>query len=210
MKLSLIIIFLFCLTINSQAQDQLTLDYPTKGDKFYGLSIGSFKSSITGDNLVNIENIGALSNYGASFVFERFKSKNWSFKTGVTYDRKGWQSIAGFSRTRINYLTVPILTTWHFGKKRRLYIHFGPYAGYLLSANVYSGLSSNSEPISFTGNFKTFDFGLDLGIGLRIPIAGQMFYIETDGQIGLFNPLRNSDDENYYLTRNRLSIGYMF
>ena len=94
-------------------------------------------------------------------------SNSWSVKTKLIYDRKGWDN--GFIEDdfgsyitdyNLDYLTVPVLASWHFGNNKNWFLEFGPYVGFLL----------NAEEVRFgtdvTDSFNSTDFGLALGIGV--------------------------------------------
>jgi len=208
MKKSLLLLVCLVTFVSLFSQEESTFNYPVKGDKLYMVSIGSYDASIIDNNFRTVEGTASLNSFGVSFNYENYLSKNWSFKTGVVIDPKGFQSPLGISKLRMQYLTAPFLMSWHFGKKRRWYLHFGAYAGYLLSVKD-KDINGNSSPLDLRGNFNSWDIGLDIGIGIRIPIGSHMFFVETDGQTGLTNPARDPD-ENRYLTRNTLSLGYIF
>ena len=66
----------------------------------------------------------------------------------------------------LNYLDLPVLAVFKLGPSAE--IHVGPYASYLLNANVsYSGdLANGSEDVD-KDNLKSFDYGLVGGFGLN-------------------------------------------
>lgn len=66
----------------------------------------------------------------------------------------------------LNYLELPVLAVFKLGKDAE--IHVGPYASYLLNANVkYSGDLSNGTDEIDKDQLKSFDFGLVGGLGLN-------------------------------------------
>ena len=96
------------------------------------------------------------------------------------------------------------MVNWHFGKTRNWFLDVGPYAGFLMSANQ----SSNSNNIK--SQFKSTDFGLAFGIGVKFPIAEKAkLFLEYDGQSGLSN-IFNSSYESYLNIRAAFNIGLSF
>jgi len=67
---------------------------------------------------------------------------------------------------------------------------------------------STSPTILNFEEIKPTDFGFDIGIGVKIPIGGQMFYIESDGQ-SPFSPQFDNDEDNT-ISRSMLSVGIVF
>lgn len=66
----------------------------------------------------------------------------------------------------LNYLELPVLAVFKLGNDAE--IHVGPYASYLLNANVsYSGDISNGTDEIDKDQLKSYDFGLVGGLGLN-------------------------------------------
>jgi opacity protein-like surface antigen len=162
------------------------------------------------------------SGYNSSFVTgvnigfsaEHYFSDRWSIKGKLIYDQKGWGNgyITADDGTvfngvdfQLNYLTVPIMANWHFGRSRNWYLNFGPYAGFLLSAK------ETTDNIDVKDAFNTTDFGLALGIGVRFPIADNVkLFIEGDGQGGISNIFKDNAGSSIQNSRSSLNIGVAF
>lgn len=66
----------------------------------------------------------------------------------------------------LNYLELPVLAAFKLGKAAE--IHVGPYASYLLNANIkYKGDFVNGTDEINKDNLKSYDFGLVGGFGLN-------------------------------------------
>lgn len=66
----------------------------------------------------------------------------------------------------INYLDLPVLAVFKLGESAE--IHVGPYAGYLLNANIsYSGDIVSGDDQIDRDHLKSFDYGLVGGFGLN-------------------------------------------
>src|SRR5688572_11767794 len=66
----------------------------------------------------------------------------------------------------INYLDLPVLAVFKLGESAE--IHVGPYASYLLNANItYSGDIINGDDEIDRDHLKSFDYGLVGGFGLN-------------------------------------------
>lgn len=120
------------------------------------------------------------------FIFQ-YNCKNFlSFKTGISYQRKGYQltnipfvdqsgNQIGKEETssRMDYLTFPILVKASFGKKVNFFVNAGPYIGYLLKKTdrtKYNGSSNTNTDDLSTNGLNRWDFGIAGGIGIAIPI----------------------------------------
>jgi opacity protein-like surface antigen len=184
----------------------------TKNTAELGINIGYNGAGVaySGGN----ETSDYTSGFNAGVSGEFYFSDRWSIQGKLSYDQKGWGNgflafedgteIDGIN-VHLNYLTIPVTAKWHFGRQRNWYLNFGPYAGILLNANE----SSNSADIKEA--FNTADFGLALGIGVKIPISNRMkFIIEYDGQAGITNIFKDSPDVTVQNVRSSFNIGLAF
>ena len=142
-------------------------------------------------------------------------AQRWSVKVKAIYDQKGWgdgylidnqgNEIDGVN-FRLNYITIPVLATWHFGRTSNWYLHFGPYVGFLLNAKE---TNDNTDVKSV---FNTTDAGIALGIGVKIPISDKAkFFIEYDGQGAFTNLIKNSDGNGSIQNiRESINVGISF
>lgn len=184
----------------------------TKGTIEMGVNIGYNMSSVSSAH--ESSDSGGGLNVGTSM--EYYFSDRWGIKTKLIYDQKGWNNgvyiDGGFDPVvdgyitdyNLNYLTVPVLANWHFGRKRNWYLHFGPYVGFLMSATETEGGNDVKEA------FNTTDFGLALGIGVKVPINDKMrIFFEYDGQGG-FAELFKESSEAITNSRGSFNVGLNF
>jgi opacity protein-like surface antigen len=181
-----------------------------KGKTEFGLGIGYGAAYVTaGNSYQSTDVIGGINvALSADFYF----SDSWSMKAKLTYDQKGWAK--GFITTptttinnvdyKLNYITVPVMANWHFGRTQNWFLDFGPYVGFLTSAteSYY-----NSDVKS---SFSSTDAGLALGVGVQIPVSNKMkFFVEYDGQAGVINIFQTSNT-TVLNSRASLNIGLNF
>jgi opacity protein-like surface antigen len=177
----------------------------------YGFGIGLNQSTVqysgTGENATykNGFNLGV----SAAYSF----SDRWGVKARVIYDEKGWADgflvlndgteIDGVDY-HLDYITVPIMANWRFGRMRNWYLDFGPYMGFLVNANESSN-SANVRPL-----FNSTDVGLALGIGVKIPLTDKAkLFFEYEGQGGLTNVFAQGDG-TYQNIRSSINVGLIF
>jgi hypothetical protein len=172
-----------------------------------GLNLSSIQYSGTGEN----SDYRAGANVGISG--EYYFTRSWGIKAKLIFDQKGWGNgvlflpdgteIDGVSY-RLNYITVPIMASWHFGRLHNWYINFGPYLGFLTAASE----SSNSADVNQA--FNSTDAGIALGIGIKIPIDNRAkVFFEYDGQGGFTNVF-NQSDGSYHNIRSAFNVGLLF
>jgi hypothetical protein len=182
----------------------------SKGSEF-GIGIGYNGAYVTSSN----QSTSAISGFNVGIHNDFYFSDRWSLKAKLVYDQKGWAK--GFLTVgttthhnvnyRLNYITVPVMANWHFGKTRNWYLNFGPYLGFLTTATVkINGSNTDVKQV-----FNSVDGGLDLGIGVKFPVSGtSKLYIEYDGQSGVGDIFQNSAGGSVRSARASINIGLNF
>ena len=192
----------------------LSFGQNTRGDIELGFNSGVNFSQI--GNSTGNSDVSIRANFAASADY--FFSNRWSIRSKLIYDQKGWDNgyredssldptLEGPYRTdfNLNYLTVPVVGSWHFGSKRNWNIHFGPYAGVLLNAK------ETTKDTNVAKTFNAFDFGLSLGIGVKIPLSEKFkFSIAYDEQSGLLDIFAKNPGSSISISRSSLNVGVTF
>ena len=184
----------------------------TKNTAEFGINVGYNAANVTypGSNV----NSDYTSGLNLGFSAEYYFSDRWSIKGKLSYDQKGWgngylilpdnSEIDGVN-FHLNYLTVPVMANWHFGRTRNWYLHFGPYVGFLLNTSESSNSGQNIKDA-----FNTTEFGFDAGIGVKFPVSNHVkLFIEADGQGGFNNVFKNSDG-TVQSERSSINFGVLF
>jgi len=110
-------------------------------------------------------------------------SEAWSLKTGLFYQKMGSKYNA--NKEELNYLTVPLNASWHFGKKRNWNLNFGPMIGFLTTAHYFSSYGTKEDMSELMNKTQV---GLNLGIGYKFEVTTAFsLLIETQGMVGLSN-----------------------
>jgi hypothetical protein len=161
------------------------------------------------------------------FIFQ-YNFKNFlSIKTGLSYQRKGFQfpesslvsangDFVGTGRTvySLDYMTLPILVKASFGKKVQFFVNAGPYVGFLLGKTERVNITTNdSEQISknkdMTG-LNRWDFGVSGGIGIAIPIRTYwVISVEARNYTGLMD-IAESNNVKWLTNTTDLRIGVAY
>ncbi|PWG82453.1 porin family protein [Pararcticibacter amylolyticus] len=198
-----IIVLLVVLSLCTTAFSQ------TKGKVEFGINAGYNAATVTaGENTNSKYRSGFNAGVSADYYF----SDRWSIKGKLNYDQKGWNN--GFVQMdnttyttdfHLDYLTIPVMANWHFGRTRNWYLNFGPYAGILLSASETAG------DMDLKKGFSSVDLGLDLGIGVKIPVSEKTrFFIELNGQGGFTDLIKNNQGETIRSSTSNVNIGFNF
>ena len=182
----------------------------TRGTTEFGVNVGYNAATVTtGDGQANSDyrsgfNLGVSADY--------YFSDAWSIKGKLIYDQKGWNNGyfddgSGSITTdyKLNYLTIPVLANWHFGRTRNWYLNFGPYVGVLLSA------SETATGMDLKDVFNTTDVGFDLGIGVKFPISDRAkLFIELNGQGGGTDLIKDNTGSTLRNSLSSFNIGINF
>ncbi|PVX47246.1 outer membrane protein with beta-barrel domain [Flavobacterium sp. 103] len=207
MKNTIIIVLIYSLPFTSYGQlnDDIEIGFN------FGLNTSAVTNSAEfGDSSDSNHGI----NLGASIDY--YFSRNFSLKAKLIYDQKGWENkfiidpnsgiVYNNNNTldyNLNYLTIPIAVNWHFGKI--FYINLGPYVGILLGAKE-TGTDSNIK-----NNFESIDYGLQMGVGVKIPINDKYkIFFEWEGQGGLPDIATINYDSTVYNSRGSFNLGVNF
>ncbi|NII82797.1 MULTISPECIES: porin family protein [unclassified Pedobacter] len=203
MKKLLTLLLCAGLGVTSQAQEKNSLEL--------GIHVGYNLATVSTSNQTNSD---YRNGFNVTAVGDYFFSDRWSIKAKIGYDQKGWDSgyltnlDNGQSFTtdyHINYLTIPVMANWHFGKKRNWYLNFGPYFGILLNA---SETKFNTDLKNFIHNR---DIGIDLGIGVKLPVANKVkVLLELDGQSGLTDVFKQNQGYQIRTVRSGINAGLLF
>lgn len=159
------------------------------------------------------------------FIFQYNTKKILSFKTGFSYQRKGFQSQdfpysdnngnilgEGNSVISFDYITLPILVKASFGKKVQFFVNAGPYTGFLLAKNERFVLDHQtiSENKNMSG-LQRWDFGITGGIGVAIPIKEfWMVHAEVRNYLGLIDLNSSGSTANMYTNTTDLRLGVVY
>ena len=218
-----------------------------------GLSIPNLSSG-SSDNPINS---GYSSRLGPDFaIFAAFPvNKTFSIQPQVEYSSQGgkkdgdqafsvpeeWQQLfppgtapqylyANYnSEAKINYLLVPVLPRFNFGKSPKLswYVDGGPFVGFVLNAkNITSGTSSiymdaghtqalpvgdqsfdNTEDIK--DQLHKANFGVEVNIGLACKFGRNAIFIEGGGNYGFINIQKDSMNGKNNTGAATILLGYM-
>lgn len=164
----------------------------------------------------NNDGVGYKTGVNFGISGEYYFSKKWGIKAKIVYDQKGWNNgyVTDQNQNRyitnfkLNYITIPIMANWHFGRTNNWYLNFGPYLGFLASA------SESTFGSDVKSNFTSTDGGLALGIGVKIPVTDNMkFFAEYQAQAGIANIFTGAAAQSNPTATNAsygLNVGLVF
>ena len=152
------------------------------------------------------------------------KSEHVGLKILLAYDQYGWtykslqfenSTATGFVDAdvlfKLNYLNLPVMAEYSFGKKVKINLDGGLFLGVLLNNEVVTKLKKpippNEEAItSFSSNSRSAaNFGVCFGVGIQIPISSKVKVdFDLKNSTGLSNV--NKSNATYSSTTKTNSI----
>ncbi|WP_298421232.1 porin family protein [uncultured Kordia sp.] len=159
-----------------------------------GAKVGLNFANIYGDNTGNIDPITSIINFG--IVGEISLSEKFSFQPELMYSVQGYS--VSDDVVALNYFNIPLMGKYYLSKK--LSVEAGPQIGFLLSAK--------DDGRSVTDNFKTLDFGVNVGVGYELN-NGLNFGVRYNLGLSNINDVSGSSNK----IRNgvaQISVGYFF
>lgn len=125
-------------------------------------------AQFSGAGIPGFNHFGAA---GGVMVNYRFAEK-FSFDPEVIYTMKGTRKnpdpendVYSSYSIDLDYIEVPALFRWHFHRRDRFSLEFGPTFGFLVRTDAYE----NGSHLSTTPRFNVFELGLAVGINLHLP-----------------------------------------
>src|SRR6218665_1532848 len=155
------------------------------------------------------QDVGTINGtYGFGFMAglsaEYYLKDNLSLKANLSYDRKSSRAKSTLSvreyydsypivyRQKItynyDYLTLPIMVKFDFGKNKDFFINGGPFIGYLLQSELKSKMKPSypTDPLDTTDSYNSFDYGLTVGFGKIVKLTEKTdLSIEVRDNLGL-------------------------
>jgi hypothetical protein len=191
-----------------------------------GVTAGLNVSSVTGD----VEDVKFKAGFKAGVVADFAITENFSVIPELLFAQRGFkyegaldeEDISGKATitTTLNYLQLPVNVAYKFdvGYGSKLFIFAGPYLGYGLSTSMKAKGKADGVEVTISipdeykvnfgskeGEFKTFDFGLNAGIGYQY----EKIFFKLQYNLGLAN-MSNTKGTSIKNSNIGVSVGYFF
>ncbi|MDN3673531.1 porin family protein [Flavobacterium branchiarum] len=159
----------------------------------FGAKGGLNFASISGDDTKGIDGV---TSFNLGVLSEIPISDKFSFQPELMYSGQGYSF--GDNTIALSYLNIPLMGKYYLTKG--LSVEAGPQLGFLFSAK--------NESVNVKDSFKTFDFGVNFGLGYKLD-NGLNFGARYNLGLTNINNVDNSSSKN----KNgvfQLSVGYFF
>jgi Outer membrane protein beta-barrel domain len=122
---------------------------------------------------------------------------------GISYKFEGDEDPTQIGDLNLSYFAVPILAKFTTAGSR-VYITSGVDVAFLTSANLTS-VAPGAEEIDVQDAFKSYDVGLDFGVGGQLPVGPVWIMLEARYEQGIINIADEEISEDALKTRLRSS-----
>lgn len=147
-------------SINAQTTTTRDAEFGVKG----GFNISNlYSDDVDDENVLYGFNAGVYANFPVSDMisiqpelFYTTKGSEWEYNNAF---------IDGSSKLRLDYIQLPVLAKFYIGE--HFNVHVGPYAAFLVNANVKSENNLDFAEVDEdldTDDFEKFDYGLSAGV----------------------------------------------
>lgn len=161
---------------------------------------------------------------GATFalVFEHFSSKNAGIELNLQYIQLGFEQSNEdetnplSNQTSLNYLKLPVLSSFFIGKSGRFQIKAGPHFGYLLNAeDIQREISGSTPPELPTygspeDDPRRFMYGITAGAGISKLFGKSTLAGEVRFSYDFTNPESQDRVFDIYSTNLEFTLAYLF
>ncbi|HMG92873.1 MAG TPA: porin family protein [Chryseolinea sp.] len=151
----------------------VTLLATSLGSDVFAQARAGIKGGLNVSNLYidNLDDENARYGFNVGVFGQVLASETFAIQPELMFSTKGSRAFYGGIidqevKYNLNYLDLPVLAVFKLGESAE--IHVGPYASYLLGANIsYSGDIANGDDEIDRDHLKSFDYGLVGGFGLN-------------------------------------------
>jgi hypothetical protein len=168
LKLSLLAAMILWLS-SIQAQNEFSSETYFGFNGGYALSMVNFSPSV---------HQTFQPGYQGGVVFRHNSQKNMGVQAELNFMQRGWNEESGYIR-QLNYIELPFMSHFYFGKKVQFFINIGPKVSYLLNDKVLSSASTPSQAEQYGALTLPFDYGFCGGFGVQLKMGRQIVLIDT-------------------------------
>lgn len=162
-----------------------------------------------------------LLGYSGGLFFQYGFKKTFSIRTGGYFDLKGnaykfdmpqpsGTTTKARIRNEFNYVSVPLLFRFSFGKKLKVFVDAGPYGAYLLKQTIVfpdvKGVPVPGGKFDNTSSYKRTEFGVAEGVGISYAFDRMLLTIEMRNNLGLTDINNGAAAKNTTIQTNATNI----
>ena len=203
---SLLVVVFSVLAIHSNGQKRL--DFP---ETYVGIEGGVTGSMVNFSPSVDQT---YLLGYCAGLSYRYIGHKVAGLQAELNYSQRGWAESDGLYARQLNYLELPFMTHFYFGRNFRFHFNIGPQLSYLLSENVVVDNTVNSEAEQHTKPvYNKFDYGFCGGPGFSFRFNRQVIMLDIRASYSVSDVFSNAKRDYFDYSNNmnvRVNLGWQF
>lgn len=151
-----------------------------------------------------------LMGYHGGLVYRYIADKNLGVQAELNFSQRGWNETESEYSSRLNYIELPFMTHFYFGRKFRFFINIGPRIGYLISDNTLINNTINSTEVQHITDIENrFDYGFCGGLGFLFRIKQQVFQVDARANYSM-SDIYSNDKRDYFDTSNNIYASASF
>ncbi|NCU32948.1 MAG: PorT family protein, partial [Candidatus Moranbacteria bacterium] len=194
--LKVLILALFLLS-NIASKAQKRLDFP---ETYFGFQGGASGSMLNFNPTVSQ---GFLLGYNGGISFRFIAHKVAGVQAELNYSQRGWAESDELYARQLNYLELPFMTHFYFGRNFRFHFNIGPQLSYLLSENVLVDNTVNSEAEQHTKTVHNkFDYGFCGGPGFSFRFNRQVIILDIRAAYSVSDVFSNAKRDYFDYSNN--------
>lgn len=203
---SLFVIIFLLSAIYSNGQKRL--DFP---ETYVGIQGGATGSMLNFSPSVDLT---YLLGYSGGLSYRYIGHKVAGLQAELNYSQRGWAESDGLYARQLNYLELPFMTHFYFGRNFRFHLNIGPQLSYLLSENVLINNTVNSEAEQHTKPvYNKFDYGFCGGPGFSFRFNKQVIMLDIRASYSVSDVFSNAKRDYFDFSNNmnvKLNLGWQF
>lgn len=190
------VLFIYTTALTAQRKDYTP-------ELYVGANFGATASMVNFDPAVEQS---CLQAYNGGLVFRYIAQKSLGFQSELNYSQRGWNEVDGNYARQLNYIELPIMTHFNFGKKFRFFFNIGPKFSYLISEKVLinNNIDNTIEQHAKSAENK-LDYGFCGGFGFLFNLKGQVIQIDTRVNYSMTDVFSNAK-KDYFAASNNMNL----
>lgn len=140
-----------------------------------------------------------LLGYNGGIVVRYNAEKNIGTQIELNYSQRGWKENNGLYARQLNYIEVPFMTHFFFGRNTKFFFNIGPKVSYLISEHTIINNAQTLDLQHVTPVQNRIDYGLCSGFGLLFNIKKESIQLDARANYSLsdiFPSVSGSDFKN--------------
>lgn len=156
---------------------------------------------------------GFQQNYMGGLMFRHINEKHLGLQAELNYSQRGWTESSGLYARRLDYLELPFMSHFNFGRSVQFFFNIGPKIGYLIGEEVLHDETAGSQSYQYTHAIENkFDYGFAAGMGVIVEIKKQVIQLDIRGNYSMsniFSDLKRDYFDNSNLIYASASLGWL-